>query len=101
MVKYRIRSRISLEKALKYISEKDRIRIAKRLRSLENNPRPYGCERLIGQNKYRIRQGVYRIMYEINDDEHIVTVIKVAHRKDIYRAAEEKADYDAGEAPRK
>jgi mRNA interferase RelE/StbE len=52
--------------------------------SLSTNPRPYGYIKLKGENAYRIRVRNYRIIYEINDDKIIVTVVSVGHRKDIY-----------------
>jgi len=66
-------------------SKKDRQRIATRIRSLADNPRPSGCQKLSGRDHYRIRQGVYRIVYSIRDEQLIVVVIRVRHRKDIYR----------------
>jgi mRNA interferase RelE/StbE len=60
-------------------------RILDRIKTLEDNPRPTGCEKLTGQEKYRLRQGRYRIVYSIQDDELTVWVVKVGHRKDIYR----------------
>jgi len=55
--------------------------------SLSDNPRPDGCKKLKGEtNLYRIRiAGIYRAVYEIKDKQLVVTVIKVGHRKDIYR----------------
>jgi mRNA interferase RelE/StbE len=53
--------------------------------SLADNPRPYGYKKLKGEEAYRIRVGDYRIIYEINDDKIIVTVVSVGHRKDIYK----------------
>jgi mRNA interferase RelE/StbE len=53
--------------------------------SLSEEPRPSGVERLSGQEKYRVRQGNYRIIYEITDKEVIVVVVKVGYRKDVYR----------------
>jgi mRNA interferase RelE/StbE len=64
----------------------DRDRISKRIQALAENPRPYGAEKLEGfEAMYRIRQGDYRVVYEIDDAEKIVFVIKVRHRKDVYR----------------
>jgi mRNA interferase RelE/StbE len=53
--------------------------------ALANNPRPYGYKKLKGEDAYRIRVGDYRIIYEINDDRIIVTVVSIGHRKDIYK----------------
>lgn len=52
---------------------------------LANNPRPYGYKKLKGEDAYRIRVGDYRVIYEIEDDKIIVTVVSVGHRKDIYK----------------
>jgi mRNA interferase RelE/StbE len=65
--------------------KKDRLRIIMRIRELKKNPRPTGCEKLSGIDKYRLRQGPYRIVYLIQDEEFSVTVVKVVHRKEVYR----------------
>lgn len=52
---------------------------------LANNPRPFGYKKLKGEEAYRIRAGNYRIIYEINDEIILVTVVSVGHRKDIYK----------------
>ena len=74
-----------VEKDFSAIPKKDVKRILDRIKTLEDNPRPTGCEKLTGQEKYRLRQGRYRIVYSIQDDELTVWVVKVGHRKDIYR----------------
>jgi mRNA interferase RelE/StbE len=56
-----------------------------RIEALAEDPRPPGCEKLTGQQRYRLRQGRYRILYPIQDDELTIWVVKVGHRKDIYR----------------
>lgn len=63
----------------------DRRRIVTRIQGLETDPRPPGSEKLSGEEKYRLRQGDYRILYEILDQELLVTVVRVANRKDAYR----------------
>jgi mRNA interferase RelE/StbE len=60
-------------------------RILQRIRSLAQDPRPAGCEKLSGMERYRIRQGLYRIIYEIEDRRLTVLVVKVAQRRDVYR----------------
>ena len=62
-----------------------RHQIIKRIEALAIDPRPAGCEKLTGQEFYRIRQGNYRIVYSIQDDELTVWVVKISHRKDIYK----------------
>lgn len=55
------------------------------IRSLGEYSRPRGCCKLVGREGWRIRVGKYRIIYEIDDKQHIVTVLHVGHRRDIYR----------------
>jgi mRNA interferase RelE/StbE len=61
-------------------------RIVERIGLLAENPRPVGCEKLSGQEKYRIRQGDYRIVYSIQDLQLTVWVVKVGHRREVYRS---------------
>lgn len=85
MANYRIEIKRSAAKELRKIkSQIDRQRIIERISSLAENPRPPGCQKLSGHEAYRIRQGVYRILYTIEDEVLIVTVIKVGHRRDVY-----------------
>ncbi|MCF6291553.1 MAG: type II toxin-antitoxin system RelE/ParE family toxin [Desulfobacterales bacterium] len=85
MAAYSIFFKKSVEKDLKAIPKKELIRIIKRIEGLAEDPRPQGCEKLTGQERYRLRQGRYRIVYSIQDNELTVWVVKVGHRKDIYR----------------
>ncbi len=85
MAVYRVHFRASVEKDLTTIPKKDLKKILKSIEGLGENPRPSGCEKLTGQERYRLRQGRYRIVYSIQDDELTVWVVKVGHRKDIYR----------------
>ena len=85
MAGYRIFFKRSVEKDFKDIPKKDARRIVDRIKSLEDDPRPSGCEKLTGQERYRLRQGQYRIVYSIQDDELTIWVVKVGHRKGIYR----------------
>jgi len=64
---------------------KDRSRVVERIAGLAHNPRPPGCEKLSGEDKYRIRQGDYRILYEIVDDQLVVTVVRIGNRRDVYQ----------------
>jgi len=60
--------------------------IKKSINDLSLNPRPFGCAKLVGsENHYRIRVGVYRVIYSIKDDILIVEVIKIDHRKNVYK----------------
>ena len=85
MAAYKIFFRKSVKKDLSVIPVKDLKRILQKIESLGTNPRPTGCEKLSGQEKYRLRQGNYRIIYSIQDYELIVWVVKIGHRRNIYR----------------
>jgi mRNA interferase RelE/StbE len=85
MAVYKVFFRKSVWKDFETIPEKDLKRILKRIEMLGDDPRPPGCEKLTGQERYRLRQGKYRILYSIQDDELTVWVVKVGHRKDVYR----------------
>ena len=85
MAGYKVFFKKSVKKDLSVIPKKDLQRIIQLIGSLADNPRPNGCEKLTGQDRYRIRQGRYRIVYSIQDNELTVWVVKVAHRKDVYR----------------
>jgi mRNA interferase RelE/StbE len=82
---YKILIKASAAKELKSLPKKDVQRITSKIQSLSNEPRPYGCEKLSAQERYRIRQGNYRIVYSIEDDKLIVYVIKIAHRRKVYK----------------
>ena len=75
----------SVAKDLRQIPKKDVARILKRIEALRTKPRPPGVEKLSGQEKYRIRQGVYRFLYEIRNRELIVVVVKIGPRRDVSR----------------
>jgi mRNA interferase RelE/StbE len=63
-----------------------RIRIASRIQSLVKTPRPPGSQKLAGaEDRYRIRQGTYRIVYSVDDAKQVVAVVKIGHRRDVYR----------------
>ena len=85
MEKYRLAFRKSVAKDLRTIPKKDVARILKWFDVLAKDPRLQGSERLSGQARYRVRQGVYRIVYEIDDDARMVVAVKVAHRREVYR----------------
>jgi mRNA interferase RelE/StbE len=72
--------------------KKDRQQIIKRIASLADNPRSPGCTKLSGYDRYRIRQGSYRIVYGLDDDELLVFVVKVGHRKEVYRGVSDPAE---------
>jgi len=75
----------SVRKDLESIPKADLRRIMERIGDLAENPRPPGCEKLTGQERYRIRQGNYRIVYSIQDGDLTVWVVKVGHRREVYR----------------
>ncbi len=75
----------SVWKDVRKIPKKDLRSILERVKSLATNPRPPGCEKLTGQDRYRLKQGRYRIVYSIQDNELTVWVVKIAHRKHVYR----------------
>jgi mRNA interferase RelE/StbE len=85
MAAYKIFFRKSVQKDFEAIPKNDSQRILKRIEGLANDPRPPGCEKLTGQERYRLRQGIYRIIYSIQDDELTVWVVKVGHRKEVYQ----------------
>lgn len=85
MAEYKVHFRESVEKDFRTIPKKDLNRILQRIKLLTEVPRPYGCEKLTGQERYRLRQGRYRIVYSIQDYELTVWIVKVSHRKDVYR----------------
>ena len=75
----------SAAKELEKVPATDRRRIVEKIRALAVNPRPAGCEKLSGDDKFRLRQGDYRILYEIGDAELIVTVVRIGNRKEVYK----------------
>ena len=85
MANYNLLIKRSAAKELEAVRRRDRQRIARRISDLFSDPRPAGNEKLSGQEKYRLRQGNYRVLYEIDDAAHLVTIVKVAHRRDVYQ----------------
>ncbi|AUT04023.1 type II toxin-antitoxin system mRNA interferase toxin, RelE/StbE family [Nostoc sp. CENA543] len=83
---YQIEITTSAAKQLKKLSEDIKIKIEEKIQELSNNPRPNGVVKLEGEeDTYRIRVGKYRILYEIKDNLLIVKVVKISHRRDVYR----------------
>lgn len=86
MADYSILLKRSAQKEIEAVgSKRDRRRIVKRIQGLAADPRPPGCEKLSGSSFLRVRQGRYRIVYEVRDTELIVLVVKVGHRREVYR----------------
>ena len=88
MEKYKVSIKRSAVKEIEAIPQKkERRRIMRRIGQLANDPRPPGSKKLSGHDKYRVRQGSYRIVYSVEDNELVVIVVKVGRRKDVYRGA--------------
>ena len=85
MAGYELLVKASAAKEIDAIPAKDRRRIVDRIAALADDPRPPGCQKLSGGDKYRLRQGHYRVVYLIDDASKQVTVFKVGHRRDVYR----------------
>jgi len=82
---YSLEIKRSAAKELAQLPAKDRGRVIARIQALAEDPRPVGAEKLSGQERYRVRQGDYRILYEIEDAVLRIMVVKIGHRRDIYR----------------
>lgn len=85
MVKSNLRIKSTVSKDLRRVPTSDLRRIVKRIASLGDDLLPPGCEKLSGRERYRIRVGTCRILYEINDTDITVVVVTVRHRRDLYR----------------
>ena len=85
MAGYEILFRESVYKDLHAIPKTDLRKILSRIERLADDPRPAGCQRLTGADVYRVRQGVYRIVYSIHDRTMVIHVVRVGHRREVYR----------------
>ena len=85
MASYRLLIKPSAVKELQSLPQKERRRVVRRVQALAENPRPPGAEKLTGVELYRVRQGDYRVLYEVADAAETITVIKVGNRRDVYR----------------
>ncbi len=85
MASYNVLIKRSAAKELEGLPPKIRRQVAAKVAGLAVTPRPQGVEKLSGQEKYRIRQGDYRVLYSIDDSAETVTVVKIGHRRDVYR----------------
>ena len=85
MASYRLVIKPSASKEIEALPKQDRKRVVNKIQGLAEDPRPVGCEKLSGNEQYRLRQGNYRILYSIEDRILIVMVVKIAHRKEVYR----------------
>lgn len=87
MEKYSVVIAASAIKELEAIDRKgDRQRIVRAIQALAENPRAPGCEKLTGsEGRYRVRVGSYRVVYAVHDTKHLVDVVKIGHRREVYR----------------
>jgi mRNA interferase RelE/StbE len=84
-VSYDLRIKPSAVKELRALPDDIRARVVDRIRALSEEPRPRGCEKLTGGLRYRVRQGAYRVVYQLDDAAREVLVVKIGHRRDVYR----------------
>jgi len=84
---YSVRIKTSAAKELEAVEPRTiRARIVSRIQALARTPRPVGSQQLAGEaERYRLRQGSYRIVYSIDDDARVVEVVKIGHRREVYR----------------
>jgi mRNA interferase RelE/StbE len=82
---YNVALKRSAEKELKALPQRDLKKVTDRLSALALQPRPHGCEKMSGEERYRLRQGDWRIIYSIDDGERTVTIYRIGHRREVYR----------------
>lgn len=85
MASCRLLIKPSAVKDIEALPKKDRGRVVTRIHGLGKDPRPSGCEKLSGHEFYRVRQGNYRVLYTVHDADVVVVVVKVGHRREVYR----------------
>ena len=85
MASYKLLIKPTAAKELEAIPLKVRRRLVARIQALSSTPRPPGCEKLAGTNRFRIRQGDYRAVYQVHDQELEIIIFKIGHRRDVYR----------------
>lgn len=85
MAVYSIFIKKSAVRELEVLAKKDLPKVLERIEALAENPRPTGAEKLAGVELWRIRQGEYRIVYSIEDNALTVWIVKVGHRREVYR----------------
>lgn len=85
MASYRLLIKPSAAKELEAVSRRDRRRLVVRIQTLRADPRPPGSEKLSGHDLYRVRQGNYRVLYSIDDTERTIVLLKIGHRREVYR----------------
>ena len=84
MANYKIEIKKSAAKEISKLPKAAVKRIVDKIQTLSADPRPNGCKKLSGDEKYRIRIGVYRVLYSIMDEKLVIYIVKVGHRKEIY-----------------
>ena len=82
---YTVRLKRSAEQELRRLPRDNIPRILSRMQQLASQPRPPGCKKLTGEEEYRVRQGDFRILYTVDDQQRLVEVVKIAHRREVYR----------------
>jgi mRNA interferase RelE/StbE len=85
MARFNLRIKPSVARDLRRVPRADVERILARIETLRDDPRPPGAEKLSAQERYRLRQGDYRILYTVSDAEVVVEIVKVGHRREVYR----------------
>jgi mRNA interferase RelE/StbE len=85
MGEYKINIKRSAEKELESLPDKIHNKVVSRLLLLKNNPRPQGVKKLRSETGYRIRVGDYRVLYDIDDENNVLEIYSVAHRREVYR----------------
>ena len=82
---YSLRMKRSADKELRALPKTDLLKVVGQTQLLSDNPRPPGSQRLSGQPQYRIRQGDYRILYTVDDADRVIEIVKIGHRREVYR----------------
>jgi mRNA interferase RelE/StbE len=82
---YSVLIKRSAAKELEDLPRRDREKLVVKIQALGSNPRPHGSEKLAGDDRYRIRHGNYRVLYQVNDKTVVVSIVRVAHRREAYR----------------
>ncbi|HBB88695.1 MAG TPA: type II toxin-antitoxin system mRNA interferase toxin, RelE/StbE family [Blastocatellia bacterium] len=85
MANYELQIKPSAVKEIERLPRKDRPKIVQKICMLAADPRPQGCEKLSADEKYRVRQGDYRVVYSVDDNKRRVFIVKIGHRKEVYR----------------
>ena len=85
MASYSLEIKKSAAREVGELPSKDCARVVAKIQALATDPRPPGAEKLTADDKYRLRQGVYRILYEIDDQARRITIVNIAHRQEVYR----------------